>query len=148
MLPNRGNPSVAYATAVVAALALLGCSDAAPSSVGSTNADLSPSHKHADGGDDADDDDDDDASAADAGADDSATPDAQSDGATTDAPPPQGDAGATDAGDGACPCGVVDPYECDALTQKCAQNPSCSSCQLLSQVCACAPCDDAGHHCH
>jgi hypothetical protein len=153
MLPNHALPSLARATALVAVLALIGCSAGSSPATGFTNAELTPLHKDAAGGGHGDDGDadDDDAGDVDGASADAATPDADldapTDTATSDSATPS-DAGATDAGDGACPCGVVDPYTCDQLTQKCAQNPSCSSCQQLSQACACAPCDDAGHRCH
>jgi len=148
MLPTDVKLSLAFASTLVAALALPGCSSGASTDWGTTNADLSPLHKEGGGGHNGGDPDDD-ASAAEAAAGDDASADAQSDSATqADAPSTDdgaaADAGTSDASDGACPCGVVDPTQCDSLTQKCAQNPSCSSCSQLSQVCACAACDDGG----
>jgi hypothetical protein len=148
MLPIDAKPLFACAPAVVAALALIGCSSSSSPWSATTNASLTPFHSDAAHDEDAEGDDDDGDAASEAATDDSATPDAPADTATADSPA-QGDAGGADADDGACPCGVVDPYQCDELTHQCAQNPSCSSCQQLSQVCACAPCDDGGgHHCH
>jgi hypothetical protein len=156
MLPTHLKLSLLGASALVAAVALPGCSSNASTAWGNAGSDLSSLHKEAGGDDDDAEAQGDDASPPDAATGDASAADAPADDATSDASNADAgstadgaaDDGAADAGDGACPCGVVDPYTCDQLTQKCAQNPSCSSCSQLSQVCACAPCDDAGHKCH
>ncbi len=68
-----------------------------------------------------------------------AAPDAPTDAPSSDA--------AADAADGACPCGVVAPYECKLLQDHCAKDPNCLDCKEIPKACACAPCHDGGTHC-